>query len=312
LFSHHEKIQFVLDEGDVLNYICSPSGLDTIIPSAIHPNLLQDEDKTMKTRLRPLPFRPGLGFLLALSLTGCAATATKNDPRDPLEGWNREVQKFNDSLDDYFMKPVSKGYQWITPTFVDRGITNFFSNIDEINVIANDLLQFKLTQGGSDLGRLVVNTTLGLGGFVDVASNLNMSKHNEDMDQTLGSWGLPSGPYLVLPLVGPSTPRGALGLAGDSAANPINWVTPAAIPYGTGTLKTLDTRADLLSASKIVDEASLDRYEFIRNAYFQQRNYLIHDGNPPADDELEQELELEGLQDNSTTPASDSTQAKAP
>ncbi|MBM3202373.1 VacJ family lipoprotein [Candidatus Woesearchaeota archaeon] len=268
--------------------------------------------KRMKTCLRSSCFRSGAGLLLALSLTGCASTVTKNDPRDPLEGWNRRVQQFNDNLDDYFMKPVSKGYQWVTPSFVDRGITNFFSNIDEINVIANDLLQFKLTQGGSDLGRLVVNTTLGLGGFVDVASQLRMNKHNEDLDQTLGFWGLPSGPYLVLPLVGPSTPRGALGLAGDSAANPINWVTPAAIPYGTGSLKTLDTRADLLSASKIVDEASLDRYEFIRNAYFQQRNYLIHDGNPPADEEMEEELELEGLQDNPATPTDANTQAKAP
>lgn len=266
----------------------------------------------MKINLPSFCIRPGLGFLLVLNLAGCASTVTKNDPRDPLEGWNREVQKFNDGLDDYFMKPVSKGYQWVTPAFVDKGITNFFSNVDEINVITNDLLQLKFSQGGSDLGRLLVNTTLGLGGFVDVASKLNMNKHTEDLDQTLGSWGLPSGPYLVLPLVGPSTPRGALGLAGDSAANPINWVTPAAIPYGSGSLKTLDTRADLLSASKIVDEASLDRYEFIRNAYFQQRNYLIHDGNPPADDEMEEELELEGLNDEMSAPSSkDSTQAQA-
>lgn len=261
----------------------------------------------MKTGLRSSCLRPGLGLLLALSLAGCASTVSKNDPRDPLEGWNRRVQKFNDNLDDYFMKPVSRGYQWVTPSFVDRGVTNFFSNVDDINVIANDLLQFKLAQSGSDFGRLLVNTTLGLGGLVDVASNLKMSKHNEDLDQTLGHWGLPSGPYLVLPLVGPSTPRGAFGMAGDSAANPINWVTPAAIPYGSGTLKTLDMRADLLSASKIVDEASVDRYEFIRNAYFQQRNYLIHDGNPPVDEEMEEELELEGLQDNSALPGKTGT-----
>ncbi len=264
----------------------------------------------MNTCHRSSCLRKGLGFLLALSLAGCAATASKNDPRDPLEGWNRRVQKFNDGLDDHFMKPVSKGYQWVTPSFIDRGVTNFFSNVDDINVIANDLLQFKLTQSGSDVGRLLVNTTLGLGGFVDVASKLNMNKHTEDLDQTLGFWGLPSGPYLVLPLVGPSTPRGALGLAGDSAANPINWVTPAAIPYGSGTLKTLDMRADLLSASKIVDEASVDRYEFIRNAYFQQRNYLIHDGNPPVDEEMEEELELEGLQDNPAIPGQADTENK--
>jgi phospholipid-binding lipoprotein MlaA len=258
----------------------------------------------MKTSRQSNCLRPGLGLLLALSLTGCA-TATKNDPRDPWEGWNRGVQKFNDTLDDYFMKPVAKGYQWVTPSFVDQGVTNFFSNVDEISVIANDLLQFKLAQSGKDFGRLVVNTTLGLGGFVDVASKLNLPKHNEDLDQTLGAWGLPSGPYLVLPLVGPSTPRGALGLAGDTASNPINWISPAAVPYGSGTLKTMDLRADLLSATKIVDEASVDRYEFIRNAYFQQRNYLIHDGNPPLDEEMEKDFELEGLENGN-----DGTEAK--
>jgi phospholipid-binding lipoprotein MlaA len=250
----------------------------------------------MKTTRQSHPSLPVLGLVLIVSLSGCA-TATKHDPRDPWEGWNRGVQKFNDTLDDYVMKPISQGYQWITPSFIDRGITNFFSNVDDIGVIANDLLQFKLLQTGQDTGRFLVNTILGVGGFIDVASKLDLPKHNEDTDQTLGAWGIPSGPYLVLPFVGPSTPRGLFGLAGDTAANPINWISPAAIPYGVGTLKTVDMRADLLSATKIVDEASVDRYEFIRNAYFQQRNYLIHDGNPPLDDALEQEmdLELEGL-----------------
>jgi phospholipid-binding lipoprotein MlaA len=244
-------------------------------------------------RLRPIGW-----FALALSLVGCA-TASK-DPRDPWEGWNRGVQKFNDTLDDYVMKPVSEGYQYVTPSFVDRGVTNFFSNVDDISVVANDLLQFKLTQSGRDLGRFLVNTTVGLGGFVDVASKLELEKNNEDLDQTLGAWGVPSGPYLVLPFFGPSTPRGVVGVAGDTAANPINWINPAAIPWGTGTLDLVDTRADLLSATRIVDEASVDRYEFIRNAYFQQRNYLIHDGNPPLDEEMEKELdlELEGLDDS--------------
>lgn len=229
---------------------------------------------------------------LGLALTGCASTP-KTDPRDPWEGWNRNVQGFNDKLDDYFMKPVAKGYQWITPSFVDRGVTNFFSNIDDINVVLNDLLQAKFGQSGSDTGRLLLNSTLGIGGFVDVASMLDIPKHNEDMDQTLGSWGLPSGPYVVVPFIGPSTPRGLLGAAGDTAANPINWISPAAIPYGAGAIKTIDMRADLLSATKIADEASVDRYEFIRNAYFQQRNYQVYDGNPPLPEEMEQELDLE-------------------
>jgi phospholipid-binding lipoprotein MlaA len=237
-------------------------------------------------------FLTGLIFGLTMGLTACANTPV-NDLRDPWEGWNRGVQNFNDKLDNYVMKPVSKGYQAVTPSFLDRGITNFFSNMDDISVIVNDLLQAKFYQGGNDTGRLLINTTLGGAGFVDVASMLEMPKHNEDLDQTLGSWGVPSGPYLVMPFIGPSTPRGVVGMAGDTASNPINWVTPAAIPYGVGALKTIDTRADLLSASKIADEASVDRYEFIRNAYFQQRNYQIFDGNPPMNDEMEQELELE-------------------
>lgn len=237
---------------------------------------------------------------VCLLASGCLACASsgKNDPRDPLEGWNRGVQSVNDKLDDYVMKPVSRGYQWVTPTFLDKGITNFYNNIDDLSVVANDLLQAKFLQGGQDAGRFFVNTAVGMGGFFDVASRMDLPKHNEDLDQTLGAWGVPTGPYLVLPFMGPSSPRGAVGLGGNVVANPINWISPAAIPWGVGALYTLDTRADLLSATKIADEASVDRYEFIRNAYFQQRNYLVYDGSPPLDEELEKEmdLELEGLE----------------
>lgn len=236
----------------------------------------------------------GLWLAFSLSLTGCATTVP-HDPRDPWEGWNREVQSFNDTLDDYVMKPVAEGYQYVTPSVVDQGISNFFSNIGDIGVIANDLLQFKFLQTGQDLGRFLVNSTIGLGGFVDVARHLDLPKHNEDLDQTLGAWGLPSGPYLVLPLLGPSTPRGVVGVAGDTVTNPINWINPVAIPWTTGALQAIDLRADNLSNTKIMDEASVDRYEFMRNAYFQQRNYLIYDGNPPLDEDLEKEMDLEGL-----------------
>ena len=234
----------------------------------------------------------------ALLAAGCA-TAGKNDPGDPWEGWNRGVQSFNDQLDDYVMKPVARGYRTVAPEFVDSGVTNFFSNVDDIGVVANDLLQFKLGQSGMDTGRFLLNTTAGLGGFLDVASKLDLPKHNEDLDQTLGVWGIPSGPYIVIPLIGPSTPRGVVGLVGETMSNPINWINPVAIAYGSGTLKTIDARADLLSATKIVDQMSVDRYEFIRNAYFQDRKSKIYDGNPPpsAEDEaLEKEMdELEHL-----------------
>jgi phospholipid-binding lipoprotein MlaA len=244
------------------------------------------------------------GLALTLSLLGCA-TPADHDPRDPWEGWNRNVQKLNDTLDNYVMRPVARGYQKVAPKPVDQGVTNFFSNVEDVGVIGNDLLQFKLKQTGQDIGRFLVNTTVGLGGFVDVASKMDLPKHNEDLDQTLGAWGLPSGPYLVLPVIGPSTPRGVVGVAGDSMSNPINWVSPVIWPWSAGALRTVDMRADLLSATKIMDEASVDRYEFIRNAYFQQRNYLIHDGNPPLDDAMEKDmdLELEGLSGGIEKPA---------
>lgn len=248
--------------------------------------------------------KPAVIVGLALTAAACATTS-KTDPRDPLEGFNRNVQIFNDNLDDYVMKPVATGYKTVTPEFVDHGITNFFSNVDDIAVVANQFLQFKLKETGMDTGRFLINTTVGLGGFVDVASHLNLPKHNEDLDQTLGFWGIPTGPYLVLPLIGPSTPRGVVGIAGDTMSNPINWVSPVAWPYASGSLKTIDMRADRLTASKIVDEASVDRYEFIRNAFFQDRNYKIHDGNPPPDeDDLLLEKEMDALEHiNTNQPA---------
>lgn len=231
--------------------------------------------------------------------------APTKDERDPMEGWNRNVQAFNDRLDDYVMKPVAKGYKKVLPGFVDKGITNFYNNVDDVTVIGNDLLQFKLMQAGKDLGRFFINTTVGMAGFVDVADKMSLPKHNEDFDQTLAKWGVPSGPYVVLPMFGPSTPRGILGIAGDTFSNPINWVNPmAGYAWGTwngiswgiigsGAIRLVDQRADLLSASKIMDEASVDRYEFIRNAYFQQRNYVIHDGNPPPDEDLEKQMDMD-------------------
>ena len=235
------------------------------------------------------------------------------------------MQSFNDKLDSYVMKPVAQGYKKVTPTPVNQGITNFYNNVNDITVFGNDLLQFKFAQFGKDVARFMVNSTVGIAGFVDVASKMNLPRHDEDFDQTLAKWGLPSGPYVVLPFFGPSTPRGIFGLAGDTFSNPINWINPmAGYSWGTtfngisgailasGALRLTDQRADLLSASKIMDEASVDRYEFIRNAYFQQRNYVVHDGNPPLDEELEQQmdLDLQGL-DTKVAPAPTPMASKA-
>lgn len=236
-------------------------------------------------------------FAVLLWMGGCATTGT--DPRDPWEGFNRSIQSFNDDADDYVIEPIAEGYQWITPSFVDRGVTNFFNNIGDIRVTLNDFLQFKFGQGGEDLTRFLINTTLGAGGLVDVGTMLEFERHDEDFDQTLGAWGMPQGPYLVLPLFGPSSPRGTLGLAGDAAVNPVTYIGFPLVTLGLTGVKYTDLRADLISASKIADAAALDRYEFFRNAYLQRREFLVHDGNLPLeeeeilDEELEKDLDLE-------------------
>jgi phospholipid-binding lipoprotein MlaA len=240
------------------------------------------------------------------TLNGCATTA--KDPRDPLENWNRGMQSFNDHLDDYAMKPLAKGYQWIMPSFADQGVSNFFSNINDIGVTLNDLLQFKLSQTGMDGSRFIVNTVAGVGGLVDVASMIDLPKHDEDFDQTLGYWGIPSGPYLVLPLFGPSSPRGLSGLVGDAAMNPFTYVgfgvfpgidngLGSAISGGLFALNAIDLRADNLGTEKIASEAAVDRYDFFKNAYFQQRDYLVNDGQAPAGHEAF-DIDKEFDQDN--------------
>jgi len=239
------------------------------------------------------PWRRVVVLLATLALNGCA---TQGDSRDPWEPFNRGVFKFNDTLDTYMMKPIAKGYQWITPEFVDQGVTNFFDNLNDIAVTANDLFQFKFKQGGQDMARLLLNTTLGIGGIVDVATEVGLVKHNEDFGQTLAVWGVPYGPYLVLPFLGPSSPRDAVGSAADGFMNPISYTPLFTVSIGLYGLKTIDFRADNLSATEILDEAALDKYAFMRNAYFQRREYLVYDGEPPLDDEFEkfeQELEEE-------------------
>jgi phospholipid-binding lipoprotein MlaA len=248
-----------------------------------------------------------LSLTFSLFLTGCATTPNDSDP---LGGWNRGVQSFNDKFDDYAMKPIAKGYRWIMPEFADQGVSNFFSNINDIAVTINDLLQFKLAQTGMDGSRFLVNTTAGIGGLFDVAAMIDLPKHHEDFDQTLGVWGVPTGPYLVLPFLGPSSPRGVAGLIGDAAANPATYVgfgafpglenaVETAISAGTNALNFIDKRSDNLATERVVSEAaSVDRYEFIKNAYFQRRNYLVNDGNlPEGDDDL-----FENPEDGSLAP----------
>ncbi|WFP52192.1 VacJ family lipoprotein [Methylomonas sp. EFPC3] len=239
---------------------------------------------------------PALTLLLsaATTLSGCASVPA-SDPRDPWESWNRPMQTFNDRVDDYLMKPVARGYRWITPDFVDAGISNFFSNIADIRVSINDVLQGKFRQAGMDTARFLVNTTVGIAGWFDPASAIDLPKHHEDFDQTLGYWGIPTGPYIVLPLLGSSSPRGVIGLIGDTAANPISYTglftqssaLSTAISGGLGGVNAADLRADNLETEKIASEAAVDRYGFFRGAYFSQRDYLVNDGNVTDTDILD-------------------------
>ncbi len=245
-----------------------------------------------------------LFLLCSLTLMqACATVEGPGDPNDPFESYNRAMYKFNDGFDTYILKPVAEGYDAVTPTPVQKGISNFFSNLDDVVVIINDLLQFKLKQAASDTGRLLVNSTLGLFGLIDWASDMGMEKHNEDFGQTLGYWGVPSGPYFILPFLGPSTIRDTGGLATDTYyLDPIYREIHEGFPpppredkeavWTMTTLKAVDTRAKLLKAESILDEASLDPYVFLREAYLQRRNNLVHDGNPPQEEPEFDESEL--------------------
>lgn len=245
-------------------------------------------------------------LLISMLMAGCAETPSSEiNQADSMESVNRGTQAFNDKLDEAVLKPVAKGYQKAAPQPVNESVTNFFSNLGDIGVTVNDLLQFKVLQGGMDLSRFLINTTVGVGGLFDVAKKVDLPKHNEDFGQTLGFWGVPSGTYLVLPFFGPSSPRDAAGMVGDALLNPLTYVSAfggvaaSAATTGSKVLDVTDTRADLLSSEKVLDEASVDRYDFIKNAYRQRREYLVHDGNPPEEgDDLALDDELSDAGDS--------------
>ncbi|MBI5751780.1 MAG: VacJ family lipoprotein [Hydrogenophilales bacterium] len=219
-----------------------------------------------------------LGIVFAL--TGCA---TNGDPRDPLEPLNRGIYQFNDTVDEAVMKPVAKGYKAVLPNPVRTGVGNFFSNIDDALIAVNNLLQFKFSQAASDVARLIANTTFGIGGLFDVATGFGLEKHNEDFGQTLGYWGIGDGPFLMLPFLGPSNLRDTVGLAAYYQLDPVWNLSHVPTRNTFGTLRVFDRRARLLDAEKVLDEAALDPYTFLRDAYIQQRRSLIYDGNPPRE-----------------------------
>jgi phospholipid-binding lipoprotein MlaA len=266
----------------------------------------------MKAQKTALIARQMLGaVIISGTLSGCSTTPTTTpDKNDPWEGWNRDVHDFNKGFDDNILKPIATGYQEAVPNPVDEGITNVFSNINDIGVTINDFLQLKFVQGGMDASRFLVNTTAGVVGIFDVAKMIDLPKHDEDFGQTLGFWGVPSGSYMVLPFVGASSPRDTFGLIGDALFNPLTYVSffggfaANAATAGATAVDVTDTRSDLMSSEKILNEASVDRYDFVKNAYKQRREYLIHDGNPP--EENDDPLSDENLE-SGTTGSGDNT-----
>ncbi len=233
-----------------------------------------------------MQFRTKLTAVLVVAtglLGGCASTTTKtNDPADPYEGMNRNFYNFNDSLDRNFFEPVARGYVKVTPDPVRTGVTNFFGNVNYLNVILNDLLQGKGQQLAADTGRFVVNSTLGIGGLIDTAKHIGMPEHDEDLGQTFGTWGMGEGAYLVLPFMGPNSFRDLPNSATSMLLNPLTYLN-GIVTLPLGVLNAVNTRANLLEASSIRDQAALDPYTFVREAYRQQREYKIYDGNPPGD-----------------------------
>ena len=223
---------------------------------------------------------------LAGALSGCA---TNGDPRDPLEPMNRGIYKFNDTVDKAVLKPVAQGYKAVLPSPVRTGVTNFFSNIDDVFVAANNLLQFKLNAAASDVGRIIANTTFGIAGIFDVASGWGMEKHNEDFGQTLGYWGVGDGPFLMLPLLGPSNVRDSAGLLLYYKLDPVVHLHHVPLRNSLTALRFVNRRANLLDAEKVLDEAALDPYTFLRDAYIQQRRNLIYDGSPPRENSADED-----------------------
>lgn len=220
--------------------------------------------------------------LALISLGGCATTGA-NHPSDPIESFNRGTDEFNRFVDRVAMKPVAKGYRVVTPDPLDKGVTNFFNNLADINSAVNNLLQFKPDRALTDVGRICINSTIGLFGLFDVASDLGLQSYKEDFGQTLGYWGVGETPYFVIPFLGPSTLRDFAGILVDVYMNPF-YYTSEGVYWSLIALNVIDTRADLLETTDVLEEAALDPYVFTRESYLQIRRREINDGQSPEQD----------------------------
>lgn len=225
-------------------------------------------------------------FSFASCLLCSAATAGEN-PKDPYEGFNRAMFGINEGIDTVIAKPLAKTYEVITPLPVKASVGNFFGNAGDLFVGINNGLQGKGRDGASDIARLLINSTIGILGLFDVASEIGFEKHNEDFGQTFARWGMGNGGYLFFPIIGPRTVRDTAGFVFDSYADPVYYIQRIPTRNSAVALRTIDIRAGLLPSDKVVEEAALDKYSYIRHAYLQRRRSLIYDGNPPKleDDE---------------------------
>lgn len=229
-------------------------------------------------------WRPLAGVALALTLQGCATAPAGSaaSPADPIESWNRSVFAFNEALDENAIKPVAKGYVEVVPSMVRTGVTNFYANFKDAWSAINSVLQGKIGNGISNAMRVGTNTILGLGGVLDWATEMRIERYPEDFGQTLGVWGFGAGPYVVWPLLGPSTVRDSFGLPLDMAVTPGFLIDDTGAGIGLSLLNVVSTRANLLNATGILDDAVLDKYTFVRDGYLQRRRSLVYDGNPPS------------------------------
>lgn len=211
-----------------------------------------------------------------IALTGCATTA--NEPHDPFQGFNRAMFSFNDAIDQAALKPVATVYRDTLPMFAQIAVGNFFGNLGDVWTAVNNLLQGKMADGATDVMRVIVNSTFGLGGLIDIGSDAGMPKHKEDFGQTLGVWGFPSGPYVVLPFLGPTTLRDTLALPVDVQGDVWGYTSPTHVRHAGTLLRVIDQRSVILDATNLIEDAALDRYEFIRDGFLQRRENNVNDG----------------------------------
>ena len=261
-----------------------------------------------KKRFNAPSWKPVFALCLLALASGCTSMRAPS-ASDPLEGFNRGVSNFNEVIDKAALKPLAKGYQAITAPEVRTCVNNFFSNLEDISVAFNNLLQGKPKAAGSDLCRVALNSTLGIFGLADVASELGFQKHEEDFGQTLAVWGARPGPYLVLPFLGPSTVRDTVGRVVDSPLDPLRNYEDVSERNTVFALEVAHKRAMLLTATDLIDRVALDKYAFVRDAYLARRESLIRDGVPEDNSPLELDDEDDDNPEPQVTPLGTSSMA---